>query len=306
MRIAGWIPAARRRSSASPPLASSIACSRSSRPIGIRRRLAIGQLQLQQGADELLLRAVVQVALELGARRVRRLDDAPPGDAQLGRARLGDVALARRLLGAALLLDIAERGDRAAAAGQVEGRRGVGHAHDRAVLAHEPVLEVLQGLPRLARADERAVLLGEGRAVGVLVVDGVVRVPAHEVGELLVAQRGERRGIGVVEAARRVGDPHRLSDRREDRLALAQRLLGRALLLDVLEGDDHARPVGHVDRRRGVGDREHRAVAADEPVLVHLDRLTRSADLGHRAVLGWIRRTVAVLVVDGVVAEAAA
>ena len=109
-----------------------------------------------------------------------------------------------------------------------------------------------------------------------------------------------------MEAAVGIGDPHGLADRRQDRLALAQGLLGLALLLDVLEGDDHTRAVGHLDRRRGVGHREHRAVAADEPVLVHLDRLTRPADLGHRAVLGRIRRPVAVLVVDGIVTEPAA
>jgi hypothetical protein len=222
------------------------------------------------------------------------------------RARPRHVALAGRLLGAALLLDVAERRHRPETVGQLERRGRVGDAHDRAVLAHEPVLGVLQRLPRLARPDERTVLLGERRPVGVLVVHGVVRGLAHQLRELGEPEGGEGGRIGVVEATVRIGDPHGLADRRQDRLALAQGLLSLALLLDVLERDDDTRTIGHLDRRRGVGHREHRAVATDEPVLVHLDRLTRPADLGHGAVLGRIRRSVAVLVVDGVVTEAAA
>ena len=76
------------------------------RPLRIRRRPALGQPQLEHRADELLLGAVVQVALELRPRRVGGLDDPPPRDPQLLRPRLRDVAVARHLLGAALLLDV--------------------------------------------------------------------------------------------------------------------------------------------------------------------------------------------------------
>ena len=151
-----------------PPLASSMACSRSSRARSrIGGRLALGQAQLQQGADELLLRAVVQVALELRARGVRGLDDAPPRDAQLGHPRLGDVALAGRLLGAALLLDVGEGRHRTEAVGQLERRRRVGDAHDRAVLAHEPVVGVLSVSPPAGRTSGQS-SSGNGEPSGYL------------------------------------------------------------------------------------------------------------------------------------------
>ena len=217
----------------------------------------------------------------------------------------GDVALARRLLGAALLLDVAEGGHRAQAVGQLERRRRVvtrtiepslRTSQSSASCSVSPALRAwTSGQSSSGYGARRGTCSGpcRGRACPQARRARRSRAPP--------ARPGWRSGSGPW-----VGDPHRLADRGEDRLALAQRLLGLALLLDVLEGDDHPRPVGHVERRRRVGDREHRAVAADEPVLVHLDRLAGPADLRHRAVLGRVGRAVAVLVVDRVVAEAAA
>ena len=117
----------------------------------VRRRLALRELEREHGAHELLLRAVVQVAGEAGAGGVGGLDDAPARRAQLLRARLGDVAVARRLRRLEVLLDVGPRGDRPRAVGQLERRRRVRDPHDRPVLAHEPVLAVLQA-PAASRA----------------------------------------------------------------------------------------------------------------------------------------------------------
>ena len=91
--------------------------------------------------DEPLLRAVVQVALDLAPRRVGRGDDAGARGAQLGGARCLDLAPPQRLLGLAALGDVedhavhpepaAEAGDELAA---------VEHLAHRAVGAHDPVL----------------------------------------------------------------------------------------------------------------------------------------------------------------------
>jgi hypothetical protein len=79
------------------------------RPLGLGGREALGELEVKDRADELLLGAVVQVALELGAGRVSRLHDAPPRGARLGLPRLGDVALARRALEPPALLGLCDR-----------------------------------------------------------------------------------------------------------------------------------------------------------------------------------------------------
>ena len=64
---------------------------------------------------------------------------------------------------------------------------------------------------------------------------------AHELGQVVIAERLQRRRVRVVEAARSVDDPDRLGDLVEDRLALAQRLLGDApALLDVGEREHRA------------------------------------------------------------------
>lgn len=194
----------------------------------------------------------MQITLQLCPRGVGCLDDAAACTAQLGRASLGHVTVPSRLLGLELLLDVGERRHRAASAGQLEGRGREGDAQDRAVLSHQPVLVFLQRLAGEPCPRHRAVLLGERRAVGVLVVDQLVAWLALELGEILVADRGQRGGIGVVEAAPVIDDPDRLCDRLEDRLALEQGQLRAPLLLHVGERHDGARAGRELDRRRGV------------------------------------------------------
>ena len=82
-------------------------------------RCALGHLHRQQGADELLLRAVVQVARDLGARGVGGLDDAPRA-ALSSAARAAATSRSRAASSAAqMLLDVGRtrsprRGRRAA------------------------------------------------------------------------------------------------------------------------------------------------------------------------------------------------
>ena len=77
-------------------------------------------------------------------------------------------------------------------------------------------------------------------------------------------------------------------------------------ILDV--GEDHHRAAAllHLDRDRHVGDREHRAVAADEPVELARDRLAGRERPQQRALVGGKRGPVPVPVVDRRVAVAPA
>src|SRR3954453_17717466 len=83
-RIAGWMPRASSRSSASASPSRVAAASASGpaswAPRGARRVVVAGgggqKAQVERQRDELLLRAVVQVALELAAGVVGGLDDA--------------------------------------------------------------------------------------------------------------------------------------------------------------------------------------------------------------------------------------
>ena len=81
--------------------------------------------------------------------------------------------------------------------------------------------------------------------------------------------------------------------------------LGLQPLGDVAEDDDGAGPLVGLKRRRGVGHRHHRAVAADEPVLLDAHRAPARARLQQRALLGRERRAVGSRVVDRGVAVAA-
>jgi hypothetical protein len=75
----------------------------------------------------------------------------------------------------------------------------------------------VNGLPGLAGQEHRAILDREIRAIRVLVVDRLVARLALELGEGLVAERAQRRGIGVADEAVLVDDPDRLGDAVEDR-----------------------------------------------------------------------------------------
>ena len=300
------MPAARSRSSPIPARACSSALRRRRAAVcGLRGAARLGHLQAEDRADELLLGAVVEIARQTRPRGVGGLDDAPPRGAQLGGAGVGDVALAHGALGREVVLDVGERGHRPAPAGEVEGRRRVGDRQDRAVLAHEPVLVHLVGLAGQPGVRHRAVLGRVRAAVGVLVVDGVVAGLADQLGGVVVAQRPHGRRVGVAEHAVLVDDPDRLGDLGEDRVALAQGLLGLALPGHVDERRDDPASRRQVDRHGGERDREQRAVAADEPVLVAVHGHAGARRLEDRALRGRERRAVRVLVMDRVVPVAA-
>jgi hypothetical protein len=127
-------------------------------------------------------------------------------------------------------------------------------------------------------------------------VEHVGDLPRHG-GEYL----GRRRATGD----ERRDAPQRVLLGREDRVVLAQHSFGPQPVLDVDEGDDGAATVGQVDRRRDVGDREHRSVTAEEPIEVALDGLPRRPWQQHRAIGRGVESPVGVLVVDGLVAGAA-
>ena len=144
-----------------------------------------GHADVEGQRDEPLLGAVVEVALDLPARRVARLHDPGQRGAQLGRARLLDLAAAQRLLGRAALGHVEE------GAVQPQPVAGAGHelpavehpAHGP-VGPHDPVLDgetaplrarlgdrPLDGLAvaRVHDAQDRAPLAGEevgGRVAG--------------------------------------------------------------------------------------------------------------------------------------------
>ena len=132
------MPAARSRSSrdAGPRLLERVAAA--ARRRRVRGSLPLASCSVSDGADELLLRAVVQVAGEPGAGGVGGLDDAPARGAQLLRARLGDVAVARRLLRLQVLLDVGERGHRPGPSGSSNG------AAEYAIRTIEPSLRTSQ------------------------------------------------------------------------------------------------------------------------------------------------------------------
>jgi hypothetical protein len=101
--------------------------------------------QPHRRGHELLLRAVMQVTLDRPAGAISGLRDPSPGRLQLPRPQPIRI--------------VAERHDRAAPAGQIHRRRRVRHGHPGAVLAHEPVLLLVERLASGTRAQQRAVLL---------------------------------------------------------------------------------------------------------------------------------------------------
>ena len=85
MRIAGWMPRASARSSASASTASaSASASSSSSAAPPSASSAAGELEREPDPEQVLLGAVVEVALEPAALGVAGLDDAGAGGAHLG------------------------------------------------------------------------------------------------------------------------------------------------------------------------------------------------------------------------------
>ena len=110
--------------------------------IGRGRDQAAGVFQSHSDGDELLLRAVVEVAFDRPASVVGRLGDASAGCLQLPKPQsVGDVP---------------EGHNGAAAAGEVDGRGRVGDSGVRGVFADEPVEVEVDCFPGEAGAQERA------------------------------------------------------------------------------------------------------------------------------------------------------
>jgi hypothetical protein len=77
-------------------------------------------LEVEADVEELLLRAIVKLAREVGPRGVGGFDDPTLCGPRLGRMCLGDVALTRRAFEATAFLDVGEGHDRASAGWAVD------------------------------------------------------------------------------------------------------------------------------------------------------------------------------------------
>src|SRR6266403_6156556 len=86
------------------------------------------------------------------------------------------------------------------------------------------------------------------------------------------------------------------------RVALPYRLFRRQTLGDVGEGQDRPTPAWCVDRCRPPRDRDHRPIAADEPLVLAVHRFTGLPWPQHRALRLRVGGAVLALVVDCLVA----
>ena len=98
--------------------------------------------QTERDRDESLLGAVVEVALDVAPGAVGGLEDAGARRADLGELGLRDLVLAQRPLGLAAGGDVEDRAvEPPAAVARLLREPALEHPADRAVPAHEPVLE---------------------------------------------------------------------------------------------------------------------------------------------------------------------
>ena len=178
-----------------------------------RVRVALGprprQADLERQRHQVLLRAVVQVALDAPARRVGGLDDPRLRCAQLLHARALDLVAAQRLLVGAPLGDVEDRAVHPLlAAGALHAVAAIEDPAQLAVGALDAVLEV-ERLPVVDRVlgllEHRVAVLGADDAH-----DRAPRVGAEE-----VARRVARDPLDLVadELERVVGVPRRAVDR---------------------------------------------------------------------------------------------
>ena len=191
---AGWMPRASSRSSASAAASLSASSSTVAGQLGVLLEPGAQQAQVERERDELLLGAVVQVALDLAAGVVGRLDDPAPRVAQL-------LEPGPQVGLQALVVD-RQRGSRGR--GVHELGRGVelGVVHDR----RHPRALALDRRPGASRAGARQVhampaVVHEHLAVGEPVGD-VQRAVAEALGQHL-AHRLLSRALG---AQQRLGE----------------------------------------------------------------------------------------------------
>ena len=120
----------------------------------------------------------------------------------------------------------------------------------------------------------------------------------------LPGDRGEHLGRLRPAGHQRRDPPQRALARRQHGFVLVEHPLGAHAVVDVGEGDDGAAALGQVDRHRDVRDREHRPVAADEPVQLAGDGLAARPREQQRALRRREGAAVGMLVVDRLVAVA--
>jgi hypothetical protein len=133
-----------------------------------------------------------------------------PGD-ERGHATQRGLLTAERDVAARL--DVGERDDRATPVPHVERHRDIGHGELRAVAAEEPVEVAADGLARRSRQQHGALGRRVRRAVRMRVVDGLVARAAEQLVRVVVAERGDRRWVGVADEAVGIHDPDRLGRR---------------------------------------------------------------------------------------------
>ena len=162
------------------------------------------QLEAERDRAELLLGAVVQIALDAAFDRVRGLRDASARRLQAGGAFLHGEPLPLQRVELPLGADVAERDDGTRPVIELDRRRRVGHRHERAITADEPVLPDAHRLSRPLRLEERTLLDRERRAIGAQVVDRLVARPAEQLADVVVPEHVQGRGIPVQDPAVRL------------------------------------------------------------------------------------------------------
>ena len=162
-------------------------------------------------ADEPLLGAVVEVALDLAPRGVGGLDDAGPRRAQLLGARRLDLAPAQRVLGLAAVGDVEDRAVHPQPpARALDELAAVEHPADLAVGAHDPVLEderVVGVVGVLDRLEDLRAVVG---------VDDAHQRPLGAGDEVRRRVAGDALDLVADQREREVGVPGRAVDRARD------------------------------------------------------------------------------------------
>jgi hypothetical protein len=119
--------------------------------------------------------------------------------------------LAQHLFAGRTVLDIRERHHGAPAVAHLERHRDVGDREYRAVAPNEPVQIACDGLARGPREQHRRVGGGVRRPVRVPVVDRLVAVAPEQVVRAVIAERGDRGGVGEPDHPFGIHHPDRLN-----------------------------------------------------------------------------------------------
>ena len=162
---------------------------------------AANVLELESHRDELLLRAVVEVANDRPTGGVRRPGDASPRSLHLAQPQP--------------ISDVVEDDDGAASALELDRCRGVRNCDQRAILANEEVLIDSDGLSGQKWLQQRALLRGEVRAVWTDVVNRLVAPLPQEFALVAISEDADRGGVEIGSPAVGVHDVQRVRDGRD-------------------------------------------------------------------------------------------